>query len=79
MAAVGALSSLPMLSTAFTIGDVMRNSIAAFAKQDVARHEPEKRSLISEILADIENLTECSACEVSEASHDGLADRTLLT
>ncbi|KFY12242.1 hypothetical protein V491_06862, partial [Pseudogymnoascus sp. VKM F-3775] len=51
------------LSTALTIGDVTRNSITAFAKQQVARQEIEERSLLSDILTDIENLAECSACE----------------
>ncbi|KFY05465.1 hypothetical protein V492_08517, partial [Pseudogymnoascus sp. VKM F-4246] len=51
------------LSTALTIGDVTRNSIAAFANRQVARQELEKRSLVSDILTDIENLAECSACQ----------------
>ncbi|KAL6886765.1 Metallo-dependent phosphatase-like protein [Trichoderma evansii] len=62
-ALLGALSSLSTLSAALTIGDVMRNSITAFAKQEVARQELEKRSLLSDILADIKNLAECSSCE----------------
>ena len=69
---LGGLLSLPWLSTALTIGDITRNSIAAFAKQRIARQELEKRSLLSEILTDIENLAECSACEVSEVSATAL-------
>lgn len=66
---LGALSSLSTLSAALTIGDVMRNSITAFVKQEVARQELEKRSLLSDILADIKNLTECSSCGVIEVSN----------
>ncbi|OBT92828.1 hypothetical protein VE01_09047 [Pseudogymnoascus verrucosus] len=52
------LLSLLGLSTALTIGDVTRNSITAFARQEI-----KERSLLSDILTDIENLAECSACE----------------
>lgn len=75
---LGVLSSLPALSTALTIGDVMRNSMTAFAKQE-ARQELEKRSLLSDILTDIKNLTECSSCEVSKLSDNCSVDRTSLT
>ena len=64
------------LSTALTIGDVTRNSITAFAKQQVARQEIEERSLLSDILTDIENLAECSACEVSGVFSNCSLDRT---
>lgn len=57
---LSALLSLLGLSTALTIGDVTRNSITAFARQEI-----KERSLLSDILTDIENLAECSACEVS--------------
>lgn len=76
---LGVLSWLPALSTALTIGDVMRNSINAFATQGAARQELEERSLLSDILADIKNLTECSSCEVSGVSDNYSADRTLMT
>lgn len=61
------------------MGNVMRNSITAFAKQEIAGHELAKRSLLSDILTDIKNLTECSSCEVSEVSINCFVDRTPLT
>lgn len=60
LGALGAFASLSVLSTALTIGDITRQSITAFAKKEVA-----KRSVVSEILTDIEHLAECSGCEVN--------------
>jgi hypothetical protein len=62
LGALGAFASLPLLSVALTVGDVTRQSITAFAQKEVA-----KRSLLSDVLTDIEHLTECASCEVSEA------------
>lgn len=44
---------LPALASSLSLGDVGRNSAAAFAK----------RSIVSDILTDIEDLAECSGCE----------------
>lgn len=54
--ALGAVSVLqaPVLASSISVSDVVRRSLAAFAKRDVA----------SEILSDIENLADCPACEV---------------
>jgi hypothetical protein len=71
---LSALLWLPGLSTALTIGDVTRNSITAFARQEI-----KERSLLSDILTDIENLAECSACEVSGVSSNCSVDRTTPT
>lgn len=68
------LSLLLGLSTALTIGDVTRNSITAFARQEL-----KERSLLSDILTDIENLAECSACEVSGVSSNRSVDRNTPT
>jgi hypothetical protein len=52
--AVGALSILPTLAPALSVSHVMRQSLDAYAKRDLA----------SEILTDIEHLTTCAGCEV---------------
>jgi len=52
--AVAAVSTLPILSQALTVGDVTRKSLSTFAK----------RSVLSDILNDIEHLAECTGCEV---------------
>ncbi|KAH9946301.1 Metallo-dependent phosphatase-like protein [Epithele typhae] len=47
------LALMSAVASAVTVGDVMRSSLRAYAK----------RSTVSEILTDIEDLAECSACE----------------
>lgn len=47
---------LPALSSAITVGDVMAKSLVGYS------HQQAKRDDVSEILTDIEDLTECSAC-----------------
>jgi sphingomyelin phosphodiesterase len=55
--ALGAVAVLPVVATALSVSDVMRKSVDAYARA-------QKRSLVSEILTDIEDLAECTACEV---------------
>jgi sphingomyelin phosphodiesterase len=52
--ALGAVLVSPVLSTVDEIGHVTKGSERSIAKRS---------SLLSEILTDIEDLTECSACE----------------
>ncbi len=52
-----AVAALPVLSSAFQFSDVMERSLVATA-------EIQKRSTISDILADIKAAATCTACEV---------------
>lgn len=55
----GAITSLllPALTAAITVNDVLTRSVTAYA------HQQAKRDLVSDILTDIEDLAECSACQ----------------
>ncbi|TLD11737.1 hypothetical protein PspLS_11811 [Pyricularia sp. CBS 133598] len=55
--ALGALATLPVLSTALTVGDVMSQSLAHFGEREL-----EKRASIGDILKDIEKGASCGAC-----------------
>lgn len=48
---------LPSLTIAITVGDVMSKSLVAYTRQQT------KRDDVSEILIDIEDLADCSACQ----------------
>lgn len=60
---LGAVLSLllPALTTALTVHDALTRSVAAYAHH----HHPQnnKRDVVSDLLTDIEDLAECSACQ----------------
>ncbi|KAG8161267.1 hypothetical protein KVR01_009531 [Diaporthe batatas] len=49
--------TIPLLSSAISVGDVMGRSLAAYPRQNT------KRDDVSDILTAIEDLSECSACQ----------------
>lgn len=49
---------LPVLTTALTVNDALTRSIAAYAHRETS-----KRDIVSDLLTDIEDLAECSACQ----------------
>lgn len=51
---------LPVLATTLTVSDVLSRSATAYARQ---QQQVQQRDLVSDILTDIEDLAECSACQ----------------